>query len=127
MPEVFRHPHDDPDSTSTSWHLVTGAGTIFDPEGTLGFRDITDGSSNTIMAVEAKRGIHWAKPQDIDLKDPGEMDLGGFSKEGFIATLADGSTHFVPAGYDPVKLHRLFTASDGEVQSIGNLMPDEEK
>ena len=79
------------------------------------------------MAVEAKRGIHWAKPQDIDLKDPGEMDLGGFSKEGFIATLADGSTHFVPAGYDPVKLHRLFTASDGEVQSIGNLMPDEEK
>ena len=127
MPEVFRHPNDAPDSTSTSWHLVTGPGTIFEEGGTLGIGDITDGTSNTIIAVEAKRGIHWAKPEDIVLKAPGEMKVGGFSKEGFVATLADGSTRFISEGVDPVKLHSMFTATGGEVQRIDNLMPDNDQ
>ena len=29
------------------------------------FQDITDGTSNTILAVEANRDIPWTKPEDI--------------------------------------------------------------
>ena len=42
MPEVFRHPSDDPDSNNTSWHLVTGPGTIFGDDGPMDFKDMTD-------------------------------------------------------------------------------------
>ena len=42
-------------------------------------RDITDGTSNTLMIVEAKRNIPWTKPEDLSF-DPDKPvpELGGF-------------------------------------------------
>jgi len=59
---------------------------------------ITDGTSNTIMLVEAKRDIPWTKPEDIpyDPNKPVPKLGGGFEMDFFIA-LADGSVHFSPA------------------------------
>lgn len=121
MPETFRHPNADPDSTNSSWFLVVGEGTMYDtPETTRGFAGITDGTSNTIMAVEAKRNIHWAKPEDISF-NPERFKLGGYSEDGFLATLADGSAHHFSNDVDPEVLKKFFTAADGNVVNLGDI------
>ena len=55
MPDVFRSPFGDRKTTDSAYYVLVGPGTIF--EGPLGVRiqDITDGTSNTLMVVGAKR------------------------------------------------------------------------
>jgi len=41
--------------------------------------NITDGSSNTILVVEANRDIPWTKPEDLPFNPKGPLpELGGF-------------------------------------------------
>src|SRR5262249_1436642 len=66
MPVVYAYP--DPDGTpssrnTSSYFLFTGPSTIGGAEGGAKISQITDGTSNTILAVEAKRGIPWTKPE----------------------------------------------------------------
>jgi hypothetical protein len=52
MPDVFKVDGvDEPGQTTV--HVFASANTPFDPEKPIGFRDITDGTSNTILAVVA--------------------------------------------------------------------------
>jgi prepilin-type processing-associated H-X9-DG protein len=79
---------------------------------------ITDGSSNTILAVEAKREIPWTKPEDIPF-DPNVPlpELGGFTPDGFNALFADGSVHYLKKSIAPTTLKALITRDGGEVIS----------
>ena len=61
MPEFFRHPEDDTESTNTSYFAIVGRGTVFGNRDGMGLEQITDGSSNTIMLIEAKKAVHWAQ------------------------------------------------------------------
>jgi beta-lactamase regulating signal transducer with metallopeptidase domain len=116
MPHVFRSPHDDPKSTNSGYYVLVGPGTIFEgPEG-IKISDITDGTSNTLMVVEAKRSIPWTKPEDIRY-DPDKPvpELGGFVKGEFAAALADGSAHrFQAENIAPGMLRRLIMRNDGQ-------------
>ena len=93
MPAVFRSPYDDPKSTSTAYAVLVGKGTIFEPSGKgIKISDITDGTSNTILVVEARRNCPWMKPEDIPFDaDKPVPELGGFVENKFAAALADGS------------------------------------
>jgi len=94
MPSVFRSPFADEKSTSSSYYALVGRGTVFEgPEG-VRIEHIFDGTSRTLMFVEAKRDIPWTKPADIDF-DPDKPvpQLGGFVKGRFAAACADGSAH----------------------------------
>lgn len=81
-------------------------------------KDITDGTSNTIMIVEVdeKHAVIWTKPDDIivDLKQPAK-DLGGHFKGGFWTTFCDGSARFIQSTIDPQQLRALFSRNGGEV------------
>jgi len=135
MPAVFRHPTDKQDSTSSAYYVLTPArlldtkvlpgGGIESPVGGLptafsrkigtGFAEIIDGTSNTLMTVEAKREIPWTKPEDI-LFDP-EKDppaLGGFFKDGFTVGMCDGATRFLSPKFEPKTLKLLITPQDGQ-------------
>ena len=116
MPDVFRADWDDEDSTNTSFFLLTGPDSPLGGEKAMGFGEITDGSSNTIMAVEAKRDIHWAKPEDI-MVDPEQPfpELGGYHRGGFNVTMMDGSVRFVSENVLPELLMKMFTPAGGEV------------
>ncbi len=83
-----------------------------------GIRDFTDGTSNTILAVEAGRDIPWTKPEDIpfDFKAP-LPELGGFLENGFNALFADGSVRFLKTSIQPHVLKALITRDGGEVVS----------
>ncbi len=124
MPDVFRSDTDDESSTHTSFFMLTGPGGLFDGETALDFPQITDGSSNTIMAIEARRDVHWAKPEDIVIQ-PGEPlpPFGGFHEGGFNVAMADGSVRFISEDVAEEVLRKLFTAQGGEITQPSELVP----
>jgi hypothetical protein len=92
MPNCFRSPFADEKSTNSSYYALVGKGTIFEGKDGIPIRDITDGTSNTLMFVEAKRDVPWTRPADIPF-DPGKPvpPLGGYVKGHFTAACADGA------------------------------------
>ncbi|HEV3298256.1 MAG TPA: DUF1559 domain-containing protein [Planctomycetaceae bacterium] len=93
MPNCFRSPFADEKSTNSSYYALVGKGTIFQGKDGMPIRDITDGTSNTLMFVEAKRDVPWTKPADIPF-DPGKPvpPLGGYVRGHFTAACADGAS-----------------------------------
>ena len=72
-PDFYRCPYDEGPATDTSYLAVTGPGTIWPDGKPTRFRDVVDGTSNTIMIVEvANSGIHWMEPRDLPID---EMDF----------------------------------------------------
>ena len=60
--------------------------------------NITDGTSNTLMVVEAKAPVVWSKPDDLQLpKDKDKrLPVGGAFKAGFLMLMCDGSVRMAP-------------------------------
>jgi hypothetical protein len=147
MPAVFRDPNDPPDSISSSYYGLVGPSTIFSGKEGMQFAQITDGTSNTIMFVEAKRDIPWTKPEDIPYADdvrsantpvpPGGAAsryagdkplprLGGHYTDIFLTALCDGSVRAISQKIDPSVLRMLITRDGGEVidfQQLDNPRP----
>jgi beta-lactamase regulating signal transducer with metallopeptidase domain len=122
MPAVFRHPSVPGiagNRESSSYYVLTGKGGIFNEEPSksgTNFAQIRDGTSNTLLVVEAKRDIPWTKPEDIPFDPDKELPkLGGFAREGFAAAIADGSVLFIASTIDPRILKAMFTTGGGEV------------
>jgi hypothetical protein len=81
----------------TVCHVVHGKGAAF--EGKEGLRlpeDFPDGTSNTILVIEAGTPVPWTKPEDLPFDRDGPLpDLQSLFRNGFRVALADGSTRFV--------------------------------
>ena len=80
-------------------------------------KDVTDGTSQTILIVEAleDRAVIWTKPEDmqIDLEKPLK---GLVDKNKWILVLfADASAQLLPASIDPKTRRALFTRNAGDV------------
>ena len=92
------------------------------PSGTT-FQEIIDGTSNTIMLVEAKRNIPWTKPEDIPY-DPEKPlpKLGGYFEDGFNVAIADGSVRFFPDTISEKILHLLITMADRQPVKVEDAM-----
>jgi hypothetical protein len=88
-------------------------------EGTKGLRfpaDFVDGTSNTILLVEAAKPVPWSKPEDIPF-DAGKLwpKVGGQFKNGFNAALADGSVRFLTRKLTEATFRAAITRNGGEV------------
>jgi prepilin-type processing-associated H-X9-DG protein len=121
MPANYAYPGADGRPTSrshTSYFVFTGASTIGGAEGGAQIQEITDGTSMTILAVEAGREVPWTKPEDIVFEPNAPMpELGGFTPDGFNALFADGSVRYIKKTVDPRILKCLITRNGGEVVS----------
>jgi hypothetical protein len=83
------------------------------------FGEITDGTSNTLAVVEAKRDTPWAKPEDIAYDPKGKVPmLGGFYDDGFWVGVCDGSVRFLPAKVDADFLRAFLSPAGGEVLPV---------
>lgn len=117
IPQTYQDPSEKGKSTNTSYFAVAGPKTIINL-GAMGARmaDITDGTSNTIMVVDAKKDVPWTKPEDLAIDTP--ASLLGYDKDKFIAGLGDGSVRMIPKTIDPAMLKWLFLRDDGNVVTI---------
>ena len=108
----------------TTFLRPAGKGTAFEPGKKLRIADVTDGTSNTILAVGAAAAVEWTKPADlpVDQKDP-LKGLVGSHRDGFPALFCDGSVRWVPRTVEPAELLRAFDPADGQP---GELDPPEE-
>ncbi len=119
MPAVFSNPNFISEPGKTNFLGVVGEHCGFN--GTkqgLGFKHFTDGTSKTIVLVEADadRAVEWTKPDDwqYDASNP-SAGLGKLRPGVFNAGFADGSVQQISNNIDPEMLKAHFTRDGGEV------------
>ncbi|MBC8116445.1 MAG: DUF1559 domain-containing protein [Candidatus Saccharimonas sp.] len=120
MPRTYACPsHSAPGSINTCYATFTGDNTVLGAGKCVSLRDVTDGTSNTLMIVEACRlNIPWMKPQDIDaatftrIGDPN--GVSSFHTGGAHVLMADGSVRFVSVNVDPNVVKALITHNGDE-------------
>ena len=121
MPALYAYPAFDgtPSSRSSpSYFVFTGDSTIGGVEGGSQLSQITDGTSNTILAVEARRDIPWTRPEDLPFDPKAPLaGLGGFTPDGFNALFCDGAVRHLKKSINTMVLKALITRDGGEVIS----------
>jgi hypothetical protein len=118
MPQTYRSPNSTAAPGMTNYLTIRGKDTVFPGKDGIRIADITDGTSNTIMAVEASdaKAVPWTKPDDIELDETQPMaGLLGLRPNGFLAAFCDGSVRFISATIDSQILCNLFNRHDGKL------------
>jgi len=118
MPAVYRNPDLPPASEGkTNYLVLTGEGGLFGGKTGVAIRDIRDGTSNTILVVEAAadKSVVWTKPDDLPFDAKNALaGLKGFRPGIFLAAFADGSVRAIKDTMAPDALKALFTSAGGE-------------
>jgi Protein of unknown function (DUF1559) len=119
MPDVFASPTNPKLAADgkTTYLVPFGKDTLFAGFKGMKITEITDGTSNTIMLVDADddHAVIWTKPEDLkyDAKEP--LKGLGFKYDGsFLSAFADGSVHALKKSIDKDTLRALFTPNGGE-------------
>lgn len=112
---------------TTCYQVFTGPGTAFERDG-LTWKDFPNGTSNTILVIEAGAAVPWTKPADLVYDPNGPLPpLGaGYSLPAkFIcyevgrrpvtnACLADGSGQLITDTMDEQTIRSLITRNGGK-------------
>ena len=109
-------------STETNYVVITGPDTVFEGAQPAGFRDITDGTANTILVTEVtEAGIPWAKPTDVNRRDitfpepfAGPKTVGSHHPGGLLLALCDGSVRFLAKSMPRKDFDATVTRNGGE-------------
>jgi hypothetical protein len=126
MPEIYAHPLDRAGAARglTYYRVFTGPNTPFlDPKppfppGASPLRypaSFRDGTSNTILIVEAGDAVPWTKPYELPYDRTKPLPkLGGHFRNGlFVVALADGTARAVGAQVSEDTLRALIDPDDG--------------
>ena len=82
-------------------------------------RDLTDGTSNTILIATAATAVPWTKPEALDFDPKGDMKkLLMLDKEGCNVAFADGSVRLLKNTIKAETLKACITKSGGEVINL---------
>jgi uncharacterized protein (TIGR03067 family) len=110
---------------TTYYQAFVGPGTAFEPNMRLRLLDFPDGTSNTVLLVEAGEAVPWTKPEDVPF-DPKKKDLpklGGLFPDGFHIAMADGTVTWVSRNFDPGTLRLAIIRNDGQPIDLDKLNP----
>jgi hypothetical protein len=114
------------DAGKTSVHVFTGKDTVFDGDKGSPLTIITDGTSNTILAVAAGADTAdvWTKPGGLafDAKAP-KKALGTIAGKSFLALMCDGSVRSLRSNVDDEILSPLIQVNDGMIITDDAFVP----
>ena len=120
MPAFFRCPSEKEalaGDGKTRYLAPRGGATVLRGAEPVSMRDITDGSSNTIIVIDAgdDHAVVWTKPDDWEF-DP-EPGMEGVFKShvpgGIVAVFADGAVRYLRESIAPAVLRALLSAQRG--------------
>jgi len=114
MPSSYADPGLSLEPGLTIYHAMVGDRFMFHPTTKSSFRDVTDGLSNTIMAIAGNQfsATPWTSPDylEIDSENPTEL----FDRPtGFLAAMGDGSVVTISAEVDNDQINAALTR-DGQ-------------
>jgi hypothetical protein len=110
------------DMGKTYYRVFTGPGTVFDGTKGIGLVTIADGTSNTILVVEANEAVEWTKPDELPYKDKEALPkLGGHTKGGFAVVMCDGSVMNFRQDFDEKQMRNAILRADGNVVDFTKL------
>jgi hypothetical protein len=126
MPDIYRDADDPVDSMTTRIVFMTGPNTPFvDRRRGPQFRQFRDGTSKTILAVQAgdESAVVWTKPDDLpfDPRNP-VAGLGSVNpRVGLLVLMADGSIRTLSPGFEDATFAKLVTPDGGEIVDVNQL------
>lgn len=119
MPRTYASPQDEKTlkEHTTYYQGFIGKGAFF--EGKQGLRfpaDFPDGTSNTIMFVEASKAVPWTKPEDLSFDPANPLPkLGLPGATYFMAAMCDGSVRTISHKITKETLRNAITRNGGEI------------
>ena len=127
MPRIYQLPGRQGDGTKTYYQVFVGNGTVFPANRAnrgVGFHEISDGLSNTILVAEAGRPVIWCQPTDIPFTEsPDGFDpkqVGGYFGKSVNVVMADGSVREISWGLSPLMFQLAITRADGKQLELGD-------
>lgn len=128
-PDVFQSDRVGGPPNAAGYFAVVGERTLWPADQALGFRDIVDGTSNTIAIVENFRtDISWLQPKDLlpsEFLQSLESDESGQQDGGLTVGLADGSARFLASHLERSLLNGLLTPAYGSKTYRGDAWPED--
>jgi prepilin-type processing-associated H-X9-DG protein len=122
MPPEFGCPADTAArAAETSYFVVVGPKTIFPGTTTVPINDIPDGTTYTILLVEAvNSGINWLEPRDLTYDEARRginpqtgWGISSYHEGGAMVAFADGSEDLLPDKTPIQQLRLLLERNDG--------------
>lgn len=100
----------------TICHVIVGPGTPFEKGVAVRLADgFPDGTSETLLFVEAGAPVPWTKPEEIAYDPTAALpQLRGLFKDGYRAGTASGERRFVRHDVGGAEFRALITRNGGE-------------
>jgi hypothetical protein len=120
MPALYAAPGTSTSEPGKTWYQAfVGPGTTFEQSnkgsGKIGIPQISDGTTNTLMVVEAGSPVIWTSPEDLPFDPQGKLSgVGGLFADGFNAVFCDATVRFLRKKIDEASLRALITRNGGE-------------
>jgi hypothetical protein len=118
IPSVYATPVPGKDRAPglTYYQVLVGKSAAFEHRKRMRVQDFWDGTSNTILIVEAGQPVPWTKPVDVPF-DPDKPvpKLGGLFADHFHIAMADGTVRCCSKAISEHTLRMSITRNGGEV------------
>jgi hypothetical protein len=105
----------------TRYVALKGDGTVFRGQEPVELKQITDGTSRTLLVVQAApdHAVEWTKPADIDY-DANKPFVGLDSPQNmFLGALCDGSVHRLSLAISKESMQALASRAGDEIVDFG--------
>lgn len=113
---IFEH---DPDAKLEQFMLKGFDKPFYRRGPKITFTDITDGTSNTLLLVQAEPPVEWTRPDDVQVRaDQPFPALGLARRPHILVVFADGSARDLRTGINEATLRGLASRAGGEVVTL---------
>ncbi|HZZ78576.1 MAG TPA: TIGR03067 domain-containing protein [Gemmataceae bacterium] len=128
MPRYFAVPMLKGQEGMTHYRAFDGPGTPMDSSKKSTLLSISDGTTNTILVVEAAEPTIWTKPDDLKFDPKGPLPRFGVIPGGFQVVMADATPRFVKLPVKDEVIRPYLTGNNGmprmPLGEIRGLNPD---